>query len=118
MFLVALPRYGYSETVTRTIVFLYVSIAKLIFAYPARRVAAEPSHNLALHVTIGLSVALQLLTAYVPALRTLLGLEQPDGLAMAWLGGAVILSWLIAEIFSRLMKTRWQITRQQKPIQL
>ncbi len=114
MFLVALPRYGYSETVTRTIVFLYVSIAKLIFAYPARRVAAEPSHNLALHVTIVLSVALQLLTAYVPALRTLLGLEQPDGLAMAWLGGAVILSWLVAESFSRLLHSTMHSTTQTR----
>ena len=40
--LVALPRYGLGLNATRSAVFLYESIAQLVFAYPSRRVSVLP----------------------------------------------------------------------------
>ncbi|MBP6824534.1 MAG: cation-transporting P-type ATPase [Acidobacteria bacterium] len=102
--LVLLPRYGYSFESTRSMVFLYASIGQLVFAYPARHIGARPDRNMALHLAVVLTIGLQLLTAFVPGLRVLLGLQPPDLVEMVWLFGAVAASWMIAEMCSYLIQ--------------
>jgi P-type Ca2+ transporter type 2C len=100
--LLVLPIYGYSLGVTRSLLFLYMSIGQLVFAYPARRIVTAPRTNLALHLSVILGTGIQLLTVFVPGLRLLLGLEMPDAFALLWVAGAIGLSWGVAETYSRL----------------
>jgi Ca2+-transporting ATPase len=100
--LLALPYFGYSLTATRTLLFLYMTIGQLVFAYPARRISGAPQRNVALHLAVISCTVLQLLTVFVPALRALLGLERLNPLALLWVAGAVALSWGVAEGYSRL----------------
>lgn len=100
--LIGLPRFGYSLTATRTLLFLYMTIGQLMFAYPARRIAGKPQANVALHLAVILGTGLQLATVFVPGLRLLLGLELPNTFGLAWVAGAVLLSWGVAESYSRL----------------
>ena len=100
--LISLPYFGYSLTSTRTLLFLYMTIGQLMFAYPARRIVGKPQTNVALHLAVIVGVGVQLLTVFVPGLRLLLGLELPDTFGFAWVTAAVLLSWLGAEIYSRL----------------
>lgn len=100
--LVGLPYYGYSLTATRTLLFLYMTIGQLVFAYPARHTLGSPQTNVALHLSVILGIGLQLLTVFVPSLSLLLGLELPDPLALIWVAGAVMLTWVVAEIYGRL----------------
>lgn len=101
MLLVALPRYGYNVETTRTLLFLYMAIAQLVFVYPSRHTNITPKFNLTLHLAVALSIGLQLLTVLLPGLRRLLGLEAVDSVALLVMGGAVLLTWGIAEGFSR-----------------
>ncbi|MGZ5434891.1 MAG: cation-translocating P-type ATPase [Pyrinomonadaceae bacterium] len=100
--LISLPYFGYGLTSTRTLLFLYMTIGQLMFAYPARRVVSKSQTNIALHLAVILGAGLQLLTVFVPGLRLLLGLELPSTFGFAWVAGAVLLSWVGAEIYSRL----------------
>lgn len=61
-FLVTLPSLGYGVVVTRTAVFLYDSVAELLFAYPARRISVVPKRNSWLNFAIVGGVGLQILT--------------------------------------------------------
>lgn len=99
--LIGLPYFGYSLTVTRTLLFLYMTIGQLVFAYPARRINDAPQTNLVLHVAVVLGIGLQLLTVFVPGLRRLLGLDVLNPGSLLWVVGAVLLSWGFAEIYSR-----------------
>lgn len=58
--------------------------------------------NIALHLTVALCFAVQVLTVFVPGLRLLLGLELPDTLGLVWVATAVLLSWGFAETYTRL----------------
>lgn len=100
--LVGLPRYDYSLDATRTLIFLYMAIAQLILVYPSRRTNVTPEMNLALHVTVVLSIGLQFLTILLPSLRQLLGLVTLDSPALLVLGAAVLLTFFLAEVLSRL----------------
>jgi Ca2+-transporting ATPase len=102
LLLIMLPRYGYRNEVSRSLLFLYATISQLVLAYPARRILTVPRMNIALHLTVGFCFAVQVLTVFVPGLRRLLGLELPDTLGLAWVAGAVLLSWGVAETYSRL----------------
>jgi Ca2+-transporting ATPase len=95
--LLILPLIGYGVILTRTAVFLYDSIAELLFAYPARHISVAPKRNVWLNVAITGGIGIQLLTAFVPQLRTLLGLEMPDSFVFFILGIAILISWAIAE---------------------
>lgn len=101
MLLIALPRYGYSLEVTRTLLFSHMAISQLVFVYPSRRTRITPEFNLTLHLAVALSIGLQLVTLFLPSLRQLLGLEVLDAAALLLMGAAVLLTWGIAEAFSR-----------------
>ena len=104
--LFTLPLYGFSVAVTRTLVFLFESIAQLVFAYPARHVQVIPLVNGWLHLAVVLGIVLQVATVLVPSLRLLLGLEPLGADAIIWVGGAVLLTWAVAEIVSLVMWRR------------
>jgi len=103
MLLVTLPRYGYSVDASRTLLFAYATISQLVLAYSARRVVTVPQPNIVLHLTVLVCVGLQLLTAFVPSLRWVLGIELIDSYALIWVGAAVLVSWGAAEIYSRVI---------------
>ena len=101
-----LPREGYSHESTRSVIFLYIAISQLSLAYPARRLGISPQSNVLLHLTIIVSVLLQLIAVFSPWLQTMLGLVAPDSKALLIVGVAVLLSWSVAEIAGNKMK-RW-----------
>ncbi|HEX5085708.1 MAG TPA: HAD-IC family P-type ATPase [Blastocatellia bacterium] len=96
------PLIGFSLMQTRTAVFLHATIGQLFYAYPARRISAPPQFNGALHLAVILGVGLQLLTVSLPSLRTLLGLEPLTPEMMTLVTAAVLLTWGVAEAYSRL----------------
>ena len=104
LILVLLPRYAYSLDETRSAVFLYESLAQLVFAYPARRISVQPLRNVVLHASIVFGVGLQGLTIAVPALRELLALAPLDAHALLAVAAGVIASWGVAEAFGRLQR--------------
>ena len=101
LLLVLLPRYNYSTEASRTLVFLYATVSQLLMAYPARRIVTFPRTNMALHLTVAVCIALQGLVALVPTARRVLGLESPDLLGIAWVALATLISWAVAQIYSR-----------------
>jgi Ca2+-transporting ATPase len=106
LLLVLLPRYGFSLEATRSVVFLYATIGQLVFAYPAREIHVRPLGNVYLHLTVLLGIGIQTLTILLPGLRVLLRLEPLDLQALTWMVGAVLLSWGIAEAYSRIAFSR------------
>jgi Ca2+-transporting ATPase len=102
LLLILLPRYGYGKEASRTLLFLYATVSQLVLAYPARRIITVPRMNLVLHLSVVLCFAVQVLTVFVPGLRLLLGLELPGALGLVWVATAVLLSWGVAETYSRL----------------
>ena len=108
LLLIMLPRYGYGIEAARTLLFLYASISQLLLAYSSRRIVTVPRVNIALHLTVLLCLSVQLLTAFLPALRTLLGLEPVNLLDLSWVAVAVAISCAAAEIYSRI--SLWSAT--------
>jgi len=104
--LLSAPRMGHSIASTRTSLFLYMSIGQLMFLYPARHVGREAQTNMAVHLAVVIGVGLQLLTVFVPGLRVLLRLEEPSVESLALVGGAVLLTFGVAEIYSRIVQRR------------
>jgi len=112
--LVALPRYGFGLNATRSAVFLYESIAQLVFAYPSRRVSVLPLSNSWLHLAVLLGAGLQILAITVPGLRVLLGLEWLALPALIAMVSGVVLSWVVAEAFSRIAFARNQHLKNER----
>jgi len=99
--LVAMPQIGFTLLETRTAIFLHATIGQLFYAYPARRVNAPPRPNRALHLAVILGVGVQLLTVLVPGFRKLLGLEPLTLEMLTLVSAAVLLTWGIADAYSR-----------------
>jgi Ca2+-transporting ATPase len=110
--LVVVPLIGYSNVAARTLLFVYMSVGQLVFVYPARRVGGPPSTNMMVHLGVVLGIGIQLLTIFVPALRTLLRLEKPDASSLLLVVGCVLLTWGFAEAYSRLS------VRRSKPVKI
>lgn len=106
--LVVLPRLGYSLEETRTCVFLYESLAQLVFAYPSRKLNLLPLPNRTLHIAVGVGLLLQVATVLTPSLRTLLQLMPLNGFAVGAVILAVLISWATAESLLRLSFTQKQ----------
>ncbi len=99
--LVLLPRQGYSLEETRTAVFLFESVAQLMYVYPSRSLGSVPERNRVLDLTVALGVLLQVATLIVPALRRLLGLTPLDAAVAATVAIAILASWAAAEGIAR-----------------
>jgi P-type Ca2+ transporter type 2C len=97
-FLVGLPFLGYAILETRTAVFLYESIAQLLFAYPSRRINLHPTRNTFLHVAVIGGILLQVFTVLLAPLRALLGLVPVDLTISLLIGAGVLGSWAVAEL--------------------
>jgi len=102
--LVALPKAGFSSLETRSAVFLYEALAQLAFVYPARRALGRAVANRTLNLIIVMSIALQTATAFVPGLRSMLGIEVVTGGQWVWIAAAVAASWGFAEMYARLAR--------------
>jgi Ca2+-transporting ATPase len=108
--LVLLPVWGFSLDVTQTTTFLFLGAGQLLFAYPARRTESESPPNHVLHVAVLVGALLQVLVIVVEPLRQALGaVPLPPAL---WLiaSVAVLASWSLAELTSRLV---WWTQRNQ-----
>jgi len=96
--LIALPLIGYGALVTRTMLFLYESVGKLVSVYPARWAARRRRINFALHGAVAFGVLVQALTVVVPGLRSFLGLEAIDARLVLVLAIAVFATWAAAAL--------------------
>ena len=106
LLLILFPRFGYGLEASRTVLFLYATISQLVLVYSARRTVTLPQINIALHLVVVSCLAVQLLTVFIPGLRTLLGLSSLDERALFWVAIAVLLSWGWADIYSRVVMSR------------
>jgi Ca2+-transporting ATPase len=97
----ALPALGYPGAVTQTAVFVYESLAQLAFAYPARRVDGSAARNRVLDTIVALSALLSILTFTLLPLRTLLGLASLALPVVAIVAGALLVTVLGADFWSR-----------------
>jgi len=95
--LVVAPLVGVSLLATQTLVFMYESIAKLVSAYPARRVRNHPQLNKLLHLAILGGILLQILALTVPQLRSLLGIVPLAPLTLLATGSAIAFTWCASE---------------------
>jgi len=104
--LALLPALGTSVGATATAVFLYESLAKLLSAYPARRLGAAVRPNAWLHVSVGAGVGLAALCVSLEPLRRTLALT-PLERATAWpLAAAVVITLASGELTARILRTR------------
>jgi Ca2+-transporting ATPase len=103
--LLALPAIGLTALATRTAVFLYETLAQLAFVYPSRRLSQRPLRNRVLNAIVVISALLQPLIVSLPGMRRMLGLERADALSWVWVGGAVAVSWLFADLYTRRRST-------------
>jgi Ca2+-transporting ATPase len=101
LLLVILPRCGYQPEASRTLLFAYATLSQLLMAYSARRIITVPRVNIALHITVAICLVVQLLTLFVPGLRVMLGLVAPDMRGLLLTAGAILLSWITAEVYVR-----------------
>jgi len=104
--LVALPALGFTTLETRTVVFLFETLAQLAYVYPSRQLELRPLGNRVLNVIVVASALLQPALVHVPFTRRLLGLEPLQPMAWVIVLAGVVVSWLFAEFYSR--RTRRQ----------
>jgi Ca2+-transporting ATPase len=104
--LVAMPAFGIGLAATATSVFMYESVAKLVSAYPARKVGAPASTNPWLHLSVGAGLVLGLLFLVIAPFRTALGLSEIDGTAIAFIALAIATTWLSGEMLVRALRTK------------
>jgi Ca2+-transporting ATPase len=102
--LVVLPRLGTSLAGTAAAVFLYESIAKLVSAYPARRIGGAQESNPWLHRAIGAGVGLAALCVVFEPLRRTLGLAPFEKSALVPLALAVALTLSSSELVARALR--------------
>ncbi len=101
--LVFMPALGYGLIVIQTVLFLYESVGKLVSVYPSRRHVEGRRTNWVLHVSIALGIGLQILTLVIPGLRRFLGLASLDAAAIGILAVAVVVTWAVAAVASRVV---------------
>jgi Ca2+-transporting ATPase len=99
--LVAVPLAGFGLLQARTAIFLHTTIGQLFYTYPARRIGALPRFNGPLLLTVIGGIALQLLIVLAPGPRALLSLAPPTPALLALVMAAVLLTWGVAEAYSR-----------------
>jgi Ca2+-transporting ATPase len=92
-----------SFEVTRTSTFLFMAAGQLLFAYPARHTDLRSPSNPAVHVAVAGSFAIQLLVVWIPVLMDAFDTVPLTLVAWGWVGASVIIAWLLAEFFSRII---------------
>jgi Ca2+-transporting ATPase len=102
--LVVLPRTGLTLAETASSVFLYELAAKLVSAYPARRLAASPRPNPWLHFSVAAGLAFGVACVLSPPLRSLLRLAPLDGAALGAVLVSIAITFASGEVFARLLR--------------
>jgi Ca2+-transporting ATPase len=102
--LVALPRAGLGLAETATCVFLYELAAKLVSAYPARRIAAPPRRNHWLHLSVAAGLAFGVACVFWSPLRSLLELTPLDATALAAIGISIGVTFVSGELIARSLR--------------
>jgi Ca2+-transporting ATPase len=102
--LVVLPELGASLLGTATAVFLYESVAKLVSAYPARRVGGTSARNRWLHLSVGAGIALGALCVTLEPLRRTLRLVPLETPTLAPLAVACALTLVSGELVARSLR--------------
>lgn len=97
--LALLPLYQLAPVAIRSALFLYESLAQLLFAQPSRQATSRPLANPILLLILLASAGLQILTVTLEPLRTVLGLTPLPWLAWGLVGAALLLSWAFAMLF-------------------
>jgi Ca2+-transporting ATPase len=103
--LVLMPRIGFDLATTASSVFLYESVAKLISAYPARRIGASPRMNPWLHVSVGAGLVLSLSCIVLQPLRSALGLTSLSVQPLSFVGAALLVTWAGGELVARALRS-------------
>jgi Ca2+-transporting ATPase len=96
-----LPRFGLDVLAIQTTVFLYVTSAKVLSVYPARRLVGEAGNNRLLYAATAFGVALAAACVTIRPLRSLLGLSLPTPVGLA----AIVIG-LLATAFASHFLTR------------
>ncbi|HTQ04730.1 MAG TPA: cation-transporting P-type ATPase [Polyangiaceae bacterium] len=104
--LALLPALGTSLGATATAVFFYESLAKLLSAYPARRLGPKASSNAWLHLSIGAGVGLAVLCVALGPLRSTLALQALEPSAALPLVLAVVVTLASGEATARRLRAR------------
>ncbi|AWR85456.1 cation-translocating P-type ATPase [Meiothermus taiwanensis] len=97
--LALLPLYQLAPVAVRSALFLYESLAQLLFAQPSRLTTSRPLGNPILLLILLASAGLQILTVTLEPLRAVLGLAPLPGPAWGLVGAALLLSWAFAMLF-------------------
>lgn len=92
---------GAGLEVVRSSVFLYESLAQLIFAYPSRSLSLLPLPNPWLNLSVWGAVALMALVFVLPQGRVLLGLAPLNLEQAGWVIAATLLTWAVAALTAR-----------------
>jgi Ca2+-transporting ATPase len=96
--LVLMPRLGSSLAATGTSLFLYESVAKLLSAYPARKLAAQPGRNRWLHGSVLIGVVLGLACVSFAPMRDVLGLVALSPRELLLVLALLTVTWGLGEL--------------------
>lgn len=102
--LVLMPSLGSSVAATASSVFLYELVAKLLSAYPARKLEARPSQNPWLHASVVIGIALGLVCIGFPPMRSVLGLVPLSARELFLVAALLVLTWASGEFAARVAR--------------
>lgn len=102
--LALMPHFGSSIAATATSVFLYESVAKLLSAYPARKLGSPPARNGWLHWSVLGGALLNLASVLFAPIRTVLGLTPLNARELCVVALVLLVSWCSGELAARLAR--------------
>jgi Ca2+-transporting ATPase len=102
--LVVMPALGSSVAATATGVFLFESVAKLLSAYPARKLGVQQAQNPWLHGSVIAGVALGLGCIGFAPLRAVLGLVPLAPRELLFVFALLLVTWAAGELAARLVR--------------
>jgi len=97
------PRLGYEPDVARAVAFHFMAVGQLLLTYPSRHTWTKPLPNRFLFAAVAVGIAIQIAAAGVPFVAALLGNAGLPAELWALVGGGALLSWGLAEVWSRLV---------------
>ena len=103
--LVLMPRFGSSIAATCAAVFLFELIAKLMSAYPGRKLGAQPNRNPWLHGSVLAGAALGLSCVAFAPMRGVLGLASLSLRELSFVLALVLVTWGSGELAVRLTRS-------------
>lgn len=102
--LLLMPRLGSSLEATATSVFFFESVAKLLSAYPARKLGVKPDGNPWLHGSVLVGVVLGLVCVSFAPVRGVLGLVPLSTRELLLVVALLVLTWASGELAARIAR--------------